>query len=228
MPYSRFVVEVQSPGCPVCRSTADHKEAVAILRPLSSQLEGPPEGFHVVLNGGEEIQKALDTELSEWADQTDLLRQTDDGASWLVREPGETGATEVFPTVVEATDDALFEPVIGREGWLTIPFVAPYDGRDPAEIVQDCQETLEADGHKFRLIRYRDFDPDRAVASDNSLSDKQQEVVRVAYSMGYYETPRQCTLQELADVFGVSKAAIHMRIRTAERKIVDTFVSPEV
>lgn len=53
-----------------------------------------------------------------------------------------------------------------------------------------------------------------------SLTETEQETFEVASTHGYYETPRETTLDELADHFGVSKTAVSMNLRRSERKIL--------
>lgn len=60
------------------------------------------------------------------------------------------------------------------------------------------------------------------------LTDRQQEVLRTAYDAGYYEWPRECTGEELADELGISSATFAEHIAAAERKLLTvTFEGPE-
>ncbi len=58
---------------------------------------------------------------------------------------------------------------------------------------------------------------------DDTLTPKQTEMLRMALALGLYDTPRRCTLDTLADIFGISKAAAHNRMKGAERKILSRF-----
>jgi len=49
------------------------------------------------------------------------------------------------------------------------------------------------------------------------LTDRQREVLRTAYDAGYYDWPRECTGEEVAQELGVSSAAFSEIIRAAER-----------
>lgn len=60
------------------------------------------------------------------------------------------------------------------------------------------------------------------------LTERQREVLRTAYEAGYYDWPRQCTGEELADELGISSATFSEHIAAAERKILCvTFEGPE-
>lgn len=48
-----------------------------------------------------------------------------------------------------------------------------------------------------------------------SLTEKQQELLAVAYEEGYFDVPRRISQDELADRLGVSKSAISQRLRRA-------------
>lgn len=52
------------------------------------------------------------------------------------------------------------------------------------------------------------------------LTPKQLETLRIAHDAGYYETPKGVKLDDLAEHFGVSKAAIHSRLKAAERLVI--------
>lgn len=46
-----------------------------------------------------------------------------------------------------------------------------------------------------------------------SLSEEQREAVLLAYRHGYFEVPRNCTIQDLADEVGISDSAFSQRLR---------------
>jgi predicted DNA binding protein len=48
-----------------------------------------------------------------------------------------------------------------------------------------------------------------------SLTEKQRELLTVAYEEGYFDVPRRISQDELADRLGVSKSAISQRLRRA-------------
>lgn len=56
------------------------------------------------------------------------------------------------------------------------------------------------------------------------MTEKQRETILTAHRMGYYETPRLATLDDLARVLDLSKAAVHNRLAGAERALVTDFV----
>ena len=54
----------------------------------------------------------------------------------------------------------------------------------------------------------------------DAVTDKQREAVRAAVSAGYYETPRDADLADLATELGVSRSAVSQRLAAVEAKLV--------
>ena len=63
-----------------------------------------------------------------------------------------------------------------------------------------------------------DGEPQRA--SLDSLTERQCEVLRMAYDEGYFEWPRETSGQELADALGISNPVFHRHLRRALQKQV--------
>lgn len=60
--------------------------------------------------------------------------------------------------------------------------------------------------------------------SCRALTETERRTLVVAVEHGYFETPRQASLEDLAAEFGISKTAVSMNLRRAERKLVDSTV----
>nr|WP_305794589.1 bacterio-opsin activator domain-containing protein [Halomarina rubra] len=62
--------------------------------------------------------------------------------------------------------------------------------------------------------------PDRArVSVEETLSDRQQATLEVAYYAGYFEWPRDSTAEEIAESLGVSSPTVHKHLRRAQGSI---------
>ncbi|MFC6835487.1 helix-turn-helix domain-containing protein [Halomarina ordinaria] len=59
------------------------------------------------------------------------------------------------------------------------------------------------------------------------LTERQREFVLEAVDRGYYDSPRGCTLTDLAETFGVNRSAASGVLRRAERRIIEGFVETE-
>lgn len=57
------------------------------------------------------------------------------------------------------------------------------------------------------------------------LTDKQRQAITAAVAAGYYETPREVSLGELADRLEISKSALSQRLKAAESKLVTSAFS---
>lgn len=58
----------------------------------------------------------------------------------------------------------------------------------------------------------------------NTITDKQQEALELAHESGYYETPRETDLTDLAGELGISESAASQRLNAAETKLVKAFL----
>lgn len=54
----------------------------------------------------------------------------------------------------------------------------------------------------------------------SSVTAKQREAIEAAIESGYYETPREADLSDLADQLGVSRSAVSQRLTAAETTLV--------
>lgn len=64
----------------------------------------------------------------------------------------------------------------------------------------------------------------RSDADANALlSDRQAQLITEAIDRGYYDTPRTCTLTELADAAGIAKSTCSETLHRAESAIVKQF-----
>ena len=157
-----------------------------------------------------------------------------------VYEPVENGfldAVERYPTVNSVTEVDVFEDrtlfrldwdasqdhlfrcildhdgqILGAtgtsEGW---DFELRFSHREALSQYQTCCE----DAHiSVEIISvYNPTDP--GVGPWYGLSEPQREALMLAVRLGYYDIPRGCTTEELADELGISDQAVTERLRRA-------------
>ncbi|MEY7849517.1 helix-turn-helix domain-containing protein [Natrarchaeobius sp. A-rgal3] len=101
----------------------------------------------------------------------------------------------------------LLEVSSSRDGWLV---QLRFPSRDALVAFNDA---CRADGVSVSVehLRVSDDGDDGVV----TLTEKQQELLAVAYEEGYFDVPRGISQDELADHLGVSKSAISQRLRRA-------------
>jgi predicted DNA binding protein len=56
--------------------------------------------------------------------------------------------------------------------------------------------------------------------AEDALTDTQQEALVLAYERGYFESPRQVTLEELGEELGISQQAVGSRLRGGIKHIL--------
>ena len=62
---------------------------------------------------------------------------------------------------------------------------------------------------------------------DRTLTEAQRELVFEAVRAGYYDTPRRCTLTELAEANGIAKSTCSETLHRAEGRVMRRFVDGE-
>jgi DNA-binding CsgD family transcriptional regulator len=53
-----------------------------------------------------------------------------------------------------------------------------------------------------------------------ALTDRQQEVLRTAYDLGYFEVPKQASIEDIAGELGVDPSTVAEHLQRAERNLV--------
>ncbi|WP_114579192.1 helix-turn-helix domain-containing protein [Saliphagus sp. LR7] len=61
--------------------------------------------------------------------------------------------------------------------------------------------------------------------SKELLTERQREVITEAVERGYYDSPRGCTLVELAETMGVNQSAVSGVLHRAEGRVIKEFIS---
>ncbi|UPV77104.1 helix-turn-helix domain-containing protein (plasmid) [Halorussus limi] len=54
-----------------------------------------------------------------------------------------------------------------------------------------------------------------------NLTETQREALRLAYERGYFNSPRETTLQEIAEELGISQQALGSRIQRGNRRLIE-------
>jgi predicted DNA binding protein len=109
-----------------------------------------------------------------------------------------------------------------------IPLEMPFEIRDgeaaweltaPQDRLSELAEQLDAFGIPFRVEQVR-----QRVDSERLLTETQLEVLCDAVEYGYYDTPRTCTLTELAERREMAKSTCSEILHRAEERIVKEFL----
>jgi hypothetical protein len=153
---------------------------------------------------------ALVEAMSDRADVTDVevLQHHDETA--LVRF--ET-TTPLLLLPMQESGVPLEFPFTICEGEATWSVTAPHDR------LSELGDQLRAFDIPFTVERIRE-----PVEPDQLLTDRQLELLAAAVERGYYDTPRTCTLSELADALGLAKSTTSEILHRAEGKVVTQFL----
>ncbi len=97
-------------------------------------------------------------------------------------------------------------------------------GRPPAHSPRARGRRLPAAGRGVGHHLQERENGSAADPGDQAESDRQATVLGAAVERGYDDTPRQCTLTELADALGVAKSTCSETLHRAEETVVKQFV----
>lgn len=104
-------------------------------------------------------------------------------------------------------------PARMQDGWIHTELTATHE-----RLSQFTDELAAAD------IPYRIQSLTQSHDSTEMLTDRQAEFITEAVERGYYDSPRGCTLTELAAAFDVNKSAASGVLHRAEDRIIKKFV----
>jgi len=93
------------------------------------------------------------------------------------------------------------------------------DVRNVAQLLAETFSSVE-----LRRRETLQHSPDRDVRSRflGALTERQFEVVRTAYYSGYFESPRENSGEDVAELLGISAPAFYQHVRTVQRKLFAT------
>lgn len=87
-------------------------------------------------------------------------------------------------------------------------------------------ESLKAISDGLRLRQLKRIDTGTVERSEETvtldlyeITEKQREAVAKAVAEGYYSTPRETSVDELAAAFGISTSALSQRLNAVESKL---------
>lgn len=85
--------------------------------------------------------------------------------------------------------------------------------------LNDVWESARERGFEFQILSINDFHSEGS-ANTGALTDEQRETLLFAYDRGYFEEPRNTSLEELAEEMDLSSTAVGGRIRRGINSLV--------
>lgn len=90
------------------------------------------------------------------------------------------------------------------------------------EKISEMMVDLKAAGFDITLQKLQDY---RIHATPlDALTDRQQEVLEVAYDLGYYDVPRGSSTSEIAAELGVDDSTVAEHLQRAEYNLLETIL----
>lgn len=143
----------------------------------------------------------------------DCHRLDRQGEATLLRISRNREAGDVFNGLIDAGASVLR----GDVGSDTMRFLVEFADHDRlAKFYNYCIEYEVP----IRLKRVHSITDQPEHAREYGLTMEQREALALAAKYGYFSTPREVTLSELAEEFGISQQALSQRIRRATEKVV--------
>lgn len=105
-------------------------------------------------------------------------------------------------------------PLVLRDGWIHAESTTTHDR------LSEFRSQLDAVDVNYELLSVT-----QAHHPTELLTGRQREFVTEALAHGYYDSPRRCSLTELADALGVNKATASGILHRAEGAIIKEFMS---
>jgi predicted DNA binding protein len=146
---------------------------------------------------------------SEDVERVDVLQRVEDRAvvQFETSEP-------MLLFSVRESGAPLDHPMEIRDGEAAMEITASSDR------ISALGRQLDAFGLRYELERiYRSPDP------PDLLTERQRDLLIEAIDRGYYDTPRECTLTELAEATGTAKSTISGILHRAEGNVLKEFVA---
>lgn len=136
-----------------------------------------------------------------------------DGESLYRVEWGRAGY-ELFDAITES-EVSLLSGVGTSRGW-TLEIRSP-----SAAAITRFQSRCREHGVSIDLTRYHELVP-RDVEEGAALTEAQREALLLAYERGYYRSPRETTLEEMASELGITGQSLGSRLQRGIHRLIGT------
>ncbi|WP_231189585.1 helix-turn-helix domain-containing protein [Haladaptatus sp. DYF46] len=108
-------------------------------------------------------------------------------------------------------------PLTLRNGWITIDLTTSH------ERLSQFKAEFEDTGFTYEVVSVT-----QSTQPNDLLTDRQQRFMLEAIQRGYYDSPRQCTLTDLAAALDVGKSTASRILHNAEEKVIKEFFAKPI
>ena len=222
---TEYVFKIRSDDNLLCQFTKENPQVRIVLSLLRPSAAAPVEKAIVTILADKQTRtRFLTGQFAKRYGTFSILSESETYASVEISTTVLTYYQKHDPiqlTIRMLGPETVFQPVIVEEGYILIAVMSPNPAGLNAfnEFTKHMRQVVPADD--FKLLHVGDYQPElRLKARAKSLTPRQQEVLKMAIAMGYYNDPRAVTLEDLSEAFGVSKAAVHKRMQMAENALI--------
>lgn len=124
----------------------------------------------------------------------------------------------INPGAIAAEFGFLMTDIVFKDEKWTIDVLLP--DRESFEEMLGFAKEYGLGANVTRMNEYGDQLPPQSQSVGRALTASQREILETASELGYYEDPRQATLDDIAAVLDISHSAAGRRIRRAHRSLV--------
>ena len=234
MSFTEIVFEVADDRYPLCRLTRAPLSAFAIYRLVDDGRASRCYRVHVSYHGPAQHAAEIvrDMKALREEDEVEVTFQGEGHVALAIASPIDEGKPPrgfVAAAAILQTFgvDTLLEPVIFTQGRARARFIVPrpLDTQDALRSLQEIQRVCGFSG--FRVLRTTTVDAGSHLdLARRILPTEQEELLRLAAAMGYYDTPKRATLEQVAARVGLSISPVHKRLKAAEEALVAAHVQP--
>lgn len=113
---------------------------------------------------------------------------------------------------LEKSGCIVIEGYMSEDGYSTLSFISPSE-----KTTQNIFRSYREEGLDF-TVNYR-----RGFAKASSMTERQEQVVYLAFRLGYFDYPRRISLKELGRMFGIKESTLSEILRRALKNIVSQY-----
>jgi hypothetical protein len=208
----------------LCAFTQVHEDATIVINPFRASASADIErAMYTIHTGAEEARDLVEGHFEEEYGEYEVLAERDDCLTVEVpfRLPSVGPRGDPLHMALEALgNDAFFLPLVVEDGFIhcTLVSSSPQGTRGFIELTKSVTKHL--DPETFDLLNVGPWNPAPEADKRDELTSRQEDVLQMAIALGYYNQPRETTLEELGEVLDVSKAAVHKTLTAAENKVL--------
>lgn len=173
---------------------------------------------------GTDVSEGIDIIESEPAHtEVNVIEHSDDGRQEyaLIFVAAEFDSMTPFRTVVE-NEYLMIEPTFFEDGWFHMDLLL-HDRDRLVSLIDELDEICSVKvEHIISDVMFSSApNPASWTNMIRSLTDRQIEILALATEKGYFDYPREATIEDIADDLGLHKTTVSEHLRRSTNTIVD-------